>query len=332
MNKTSLIILSIATLLTSACVPLTRFKTLEQQNTDCQQERESLKTENDKLMAENREIKTSLDLAQKDLEKALNERASSKAELEDLQLQHFRLNKDYDDLKEAQQALLKGSEAEIRKLMTELQGSQQNLEQREMELNKLSGSLDEKKKNMDRMQDELNRRNARLTELEKVLKEQESTVKALKRSVSEALTGFENQGLTVTQKNGKVYVSLEEKLLFPSGSTAVDPKGVTALKKLAGVLEKNPEISINIEGHTDDVSVIPGSSFRDNWDLSVLRATSIVRILLEGSSIDPKRLTTSGRGEFFPVDPSKTAEARQKNRRTEIILSPKLEALYKLIE
>jgi chemotaxis protein MotB len=182
------------------------------------------------------------------------------------------------------------------------------------------------------MQDELDRRNARLTELENVLNEQEAMVNSLKRSVSEALTGFENQGLTVTQKNGKVYVSLEEKLLFPSGSTAVDPKGIAALKKLAGVLEKNPEISINIEGHTDDVPVIPGSSFRDNWDLSVLRATSIVRILLQGSSIDPKRLTTSGRAEFFPVDPAKTAEARQKNRRTEIILSPKLENLFKLIE
>jgi chemotaxis protein MotB len=332
MKKTCLIILFISTLLTTACVPLTRFKTLEQQSADCQQERESLKTENDKIMAENREIKTSLDIAQKDLQKALKEFTSSRADLEDLQLKHFRLNKDYDDLKEAQQTLLKGSESEIRKLMSELQGSQQSLDQQEMELNKLSGTLDEKKKNIDRMQEELNHRNARLTELEDILKKQEATVNSLKRSVSEALTGFENQGLSVTQKNGKVYVSLDEKLLFPSGSTTVDPKGVAALKKLAGVLEKNPEISINIEGHTDDVPVIPGSNFRDNWDLSVLRATSIVRILLQGSSIDPKRLSVSGRGEFFPVDPSKTAEARQKNRRTEIILSPRLDELFKLIE
>jgi chemotaxis protein MotB len=332
MKKTCLIILFISTLLTTACVPLTRFKTLEQQSADCQQERESLKTENDKIMAENREIKTSLDIAQKDLQKALKEFTSSRADLEDLQLKHFRLNKDYDDLKEAQQTLLKGSESEIRKLMSELQGSQQSLDLQEMELNKLSGTLDEKKKNIDRMQEELNHRNARLTELEDILKKQEATVNSLKRSVSEALTGFENQGLSVTQKNGKVYVSLDEKLLFPSGSTTVDPKGVAALKKLAVVLEKNPEISINIEGHTDDVPVIPGSNFRDNWDLSVLRATSIVRILLQGSSIDPKRLSVSGRGEFFPVDPSKTAEARQKNRRTEIILSPRLDELFKLIE
>lgn len=332
MKKILFILLSASILLVVSCVPLTRFKTLEQQSADCQKERVNLKTENDKIMAENREIKTSLDMSQKDLQKALKENTSSKADLEELQQQHFRLNKDYEDLKEAQQTLLKGSETEIRKLMAELQGSQQNLEQREMELNKLSGNLDEKKKNMDQMQEELDQRNARLTELESILKEQEATVVALKKSVTEALTGFENQGLTVTQKNGKVYVSLEEKLLFPSGSTVVDPKGVTALKKLAGVLGSNPDISINIEGHTDDVQVIPGSTFKDNWDLSVLRATAIVRILLQGSSIDPKRLTTSGRAEFFPVDPAKTGEARQKNRRTEIILSPRLDKLYKLIE
>jgi len=247
-------------------------------------------------------------------------------------MKYNQINKDYDDLREAQQALLKGSEQEIRKLMSELQLSQEDLQQKESDLKKLSQTLDEKKKNLEKTEAELEQRNARLSELEKILKEQEKTVINLKKAVSDALTGFENEGLTVTQKNGKVYVSLEEKLLFPSGSTSVDPKGAAALKKLAGVLEKNPDINIMIEGHTDDVPVKPGSSFKDNWDLSVLRATSVVRILLQDSSIDPKRLTASGHGEFFPLDPAKTPEARQKNRRTEIILSPKLEVLYKLIE
>jgi chemotaxis protein MotB len=332
MKKITVLMLVLGILVAAACVPPTKFKTLQQQNTDCQQERENLKTENDKITAENREIKSALENSQKELQKTLMDNKSCSEELNALQQQHHRLNKDYDDLKEAQQALLKGSEEEIRKLMSDLQGSQQDLEQKEMELNKLSGTLDEKKKNMEQIEAELTQRNTRLAELENVLKEQETAMKLLKKSVSEALKGFENQGLTVSQKNGKVYVSLEEKLLFPSGSTTVDPRGVAALKELAGVLEKNPDISIMIEGHTDDVPVIPGSSFKDNWDLSVLRATSIVRILLQGSSISPKRLTTSGRGEYFPVDPAKTAEARQKNRRTEIILSPKLEELYKLIE
>jgi chemotaxis protein MotB len=207
MNKNCFILLSIGTLLSVACVPLTRFQTLEKQNADCQEERKNLITENDKLMAENREFKSSLDEAQQNLQKALKDNESTRADLEDLQLQLFRLNKDYDDLKEAQQALLKGSESEIRKLMSELQESQQNIAQQEMELNKLSVTLDEKKKNIDRMQEELNQRNARLTELENVLKEQEAAVIALKKSVSEALTGFENQGLTVTQKRESVCVA-----------------------------------------------------------------------------------------------------------------------------
>ena len=332
MKKLQIMIPAIGVLMMVACVPPTKFKTLQQQNTDCQQERENLKAENDQLLAESLELKLAEERLQKDIKTAGEKSKTCREDLAVLQQQHARLNKDYDDLRDAQQALLKGSEKEIRKLMAELQDSQQDLEQQELELNKLSGTLDEKKKNLEQMQGELNQRNARMAELENILKEQEATVQSLKKSVSEALTGFENQGLTVSQKNGKVYVSLEEKLLFPSGSTVVDPGGVVALKKLAGVLEQNPDISIMIEGHTDDVPVIPGSSFKDNWDLSVLRATSIVRILLQGTSISPKRLTTSGRGEFFPVDPAKTTEARQKNRRTEIILSPKLEELYKLIE
>jgi chemotaxis protein MotB len=216
--------------------------------------------------------------------------------------------------------------------MNELQAAQKDLQQREADLNKLSADVNARKTELDRVQQELDQRNQRLSELEKGLQEQQAAVAALRKKVSDALLGFENQGLTVTQKNGKVYVSLEEKLLFKSGSTVVDPKGVTALKKLAGVLEQNPDINVMIEGHTDDVPVISGSNYKDNWDLSVLRATSIVRILLDGTGINPKRLTTAGRSQYLPVDPAKTAEARQKNRRTEIILSPNLEELYKLVE
>ena len=144
--------------------------------------------------------------------------------------------------------------------------------------------------------------------------------------------GFEGQGLSVTRKNGKVYVSLEEKLLFKSGSTVVDPNGVRALKQLAVVLASNPEINIMIEGHTDDVPFRKGSAIRDNWDLSVLRATSIVRILLEDSNIDPVRITVAGRGEYLPVDPADTPEARTKNRRTEIILSPDFTEIFRILE
>jgi chemotaxis protein MotB len=127
-------------------------------------------------------------------------------------------------------------------------------------------------------------------------------------------------------------VSLDEKLLFKSGSIVVDPAGVNALKRLATILEQNPDINITIEGHTDNVPLTTSPSMKDNWDLSVKRATSIVRILLEGGRIAPSRLTAAGRGEFIPVEAANTPTARQKNRRTEIILTPKLDELYQIID
>ncbi len=153
-------------------------------------------------------------------------------------------------------------------------------------------------------------------------------VNALKKAVSDALVGFENNGLTVTKKNGKVYVSMEEKLLFASGSTVVDSKGEGALKEIAKVLEKNADINVLIEGHTDNVP-ISGGAIKDNWDLSVLRATSVVRILTKHADIDPTRLTPAGRGPYLPVDNANSTDARRKNRRIEIILSPKLDELFK---
>jgi chemotaxis protein MotB len=188
------------------------------------------------------------------------------------------------------------------------------------------------RQDVNRLQAELEARNARLMEMEEMLYQKDKVMEELRDKVAEALLGFEGQGLTVTRRDGKVYVSLEEQLLFKTGSTVVDPNGVRALQQLAVVLANNPEINIMIEGHTDDVPFRKGSSIKDNWDLSVMRATSIVRILLDASSIAPTRITVAGRGEFLPVDPAGTPEARRKNRRTEIILSPDLSELYRILE
>jgi chemotaxis protein MotB len=149
--------------------------------------------------------------------------------------------------------------------------------------------------------------------------------------VQDALVNFESDELTVTQKNGMIYIALSDKLLFKSGSATVEKKGKEALGKLAEVLGKNPDIDIIIEGHTDSIA-INTTRFKDNWDLSVIRATSVVRILTEEYKLDPKQFLPSGRGEHFPVSTNKTADGRSKNRRTEIILSPKLDELYKLLE
>jgi len=147
-----------------------------------------------------------------------------------------------------------------------------------------------------------------------------------------ALSGYADKGLSVEMKNGKVYVMLEERLLFATGSIVVDAKGVDALKDLAKVLEKNPDINILIEGHTDNVPMKGTGDMKDNWDLSVMRATSVVKIITSNSKVSPTRLTAAGRGEFIPLDKSNTVEGRKKNRRIEVILTPKLDEILKVLE
>jgi chemotaxis protein MotB len=153
----------------------------------------------------------------------------------------------------------------------------------------------------------------------------------LRDKLSKALLGFQESGLSVDIKNGKVYVSLTDKLLFPSGSIVIDDKGKQALKQLAVVLNKEQDINLAVEGHTDDKKIKNLGQIKDNWDLSVLRATSVSRYLTEVEKIDPHRVTATGKSEFQPVDPAQTPEALAKNRRIEIVLTPKLDELYNLI-
>jgi chemotaxis protein MotB len=203
---------------------------------------------------------------------------------------------------------------------------------KEDRLRDLEKNINDRMKEAEKLRLQLDERNRRLIELERILTDKDSIMRGLKNTISDALFGFQQDGLSVTIRDGKVYVSMEEKLLFKTGSIKVDPKGVSALKKLGQTIEDIPDIYITIEGHTDDVPVKINPSYYDNWDLSVKRATSIVRILLENSSIDPERLIASGRSEYLPVDSRQTPEARQKNRRTEIIITPKLDELYRLLE
>jgi len=178
---------------------------------------------------------------------------------------------------------------------------------------------------------DLQAREARLKEVEDILHKQDAASQALKDKLQQALLGFQQNGLTVDIRNGKVYVSLTDKLLFPSGSITIDEKGKQALKQLAAVLNKEPDINIAVEGHTDDKKVINLGQIKDNWDLSVLRATSVTRYLSETEGVDPHRLTATGKSQYQPIDPSNTPEALAKNRRIEIVLTPKLDELYNLI-
>ncbi|MEO8860114.1 MAG: OmpA family protein [Ginsengibacter sp.] len=176
----------------------------------------------------------------------------------------------------------------------------------------------------------LQQQQERLQHLQALLAQQKAQSDELKNKMTEALKGFNSNDLSVYQKNGKVYVRLSENLLFPSGSAVVNPKGVDALSKLAAVLNLNSDVSVNIEGHTDSIPI--RGRFKDNWDLSTARANAIVRILVNNYKVDPIRVVASGHSYYDPIESNETADGRAKNRRTEIILSPKLDEMYKLLE
>lgn len=179
-------------------------------------------------------------------------------------------------------------------------------------------------------QKQLEEEQQRLWEMRRLLDQQRQAVENLRKKMADALTGFNSNELTVFVKNGKVYVSLQENLLFPSGSAVVNPKGKEALGVLADVLNLNPDINVMIEGHTDSVPM--KGRYEDNWALSTARATAIVRILTDTYRVDPVRVTASGRSKYEPLDTNETPEGRQRNRRTEIILAPKLDELMRLLE
>ncbi len=195
----------------------------------------------------------------------------------------------------------------------------------------LRKQLNEREKELQRKEQLLADREAVVKRLKEAIARKDNLLKNLLGKVRNALKNFDPDELTVTSKNGKIYVSLAEKLLFKSGRTDVDRKGKKALGKLAEVLNKNQDIDIQIEGHTDSIPITT-ARFRDNWDLSVLRATSIVRILVKDYDVDPKTVTPAGRGETTPVASNKRKEGRAKNRRIEIVLSPKLDELFKLLD
>ena len=185
---------------------------------------------------------------------------------------------------------------------------------------------------INKLSSDLQKREQRLKEVEEILRKRDEATNQLKEKLQQALLGFTKNGLTVEIKNGKVYVSLTDKLLFPSGSIVIDEKGKQALTQLAEVLKQQPEINIAVEGHTDSQKITNLGQIKDNWDLSVLRATSVVRYLTEVNKVESVRMTATGKGEFQPLDSNTSAEGRSKNRRIEIVLSPKLDELYDLIK
>jgi len=293
-----------------------------------QKKYDELLAEKVKLDAEKMELEDKVELKDKNieslqaqlfeekeaLEQSRNAYAASQSTLDSLQQQYKTLNDYYD------------------KLMSSSGKLNKDLANKEKQLLQMEADLEISKQRNDELAANLAEREERVAELEKVLADKEAAVNALKQKVSEALLNFKENDLTVEVKNGKVYVSLAEQLLFNSGSTEVDPKGAEALKKLAQVLKDNQDVNIVVEGHTDDVPISGNNRYlKDNWDLSVLRATSIVRILTNNGA-SPDRVTAGGKGEFSPTSSNDNAEGRKENRRTEIILTPKLDELFQILE
>jgi chemotaxis protein MotB len=241
--------------------------------------------------------------------------------------------------KKYQAALNRESElqAEVGRLNSSLKDANTRVDTLQSKVGQLSRQWDDAKKNAASLasmanltQQQLEAERKRLADMRSVVEEQRQVTENLRKKMADALVGFNSNELSVFTKNGKVYVSLQENLLFPSGSAVVNPKGKEALGKLAQVLNTNPDISIMIEGHTDSIPI--KGRYEDNWALSVARATAIVRILANTYKVEPERISASGRSKYEPVDSNETAEGRAKNRRTEIILAPKLDELMKLLE
>ena len=221
---------------------------------------------------------------------------------------------------------------ETKKLLEQLEQAQSELFAKEDQLNKLSNSLDVKEQELKKAQEDLEARAQRVAELESIINKKDSMVTALKQSISKALIGLEGEGLTVIQRNGKVYISLEEDLLFASGKYEVNSGGIIALNKLATVLAVQKDLDILVEGHTDSIPLSGKGMVKDNWDLSVMRATNVVKVLLKNPTLDPLQLTAAGRAEFVPIESNKTSDGRGANRRIEMILSPNLDDLFELLE
>ena len=294
------------------------YKDLEAKYNNLRKENRNLKDDYNALLAAKNKAENDLDNLQKQYDEAASSRDKLASELAALQNNYDNLKSSYDALEENSSSAIEANLKKNRELLAQLEAKEQ--------------ALAAENERLENLKNELEARSKRVQELESIIASKDASMKALKEAISKALTDFEGKGLTVEQRNGKVYVSMENKLLFESGSWAVGNQGKKAVQQLGGVLADNPDISILIEGHTDNVPYTGSGQLSGNWDLSTKRATAIVTILRDNPNIDPQNLTAAGRGEYAPIASNDTPEGRAKNRRIEVILTPKLDELTKLLD
>ncbi len=325
------VILTVAIFI-SSCVSTKQYKETLSEQQQCETNLAQTKKEADSLSVLSNERQANIDKLSKEKSTLISDSAISGENLRQLKNKYSALDSEHDLLLERQKMMESGSEADKKKLAELFHKSQTALVEQETMLRKMSAEIEKKEQDLHKAQIDLKQREKRTNELESIIYRKDSAVKALKQHIADALIGFKNSGLTVEQRNGKVYVSVDEKLLFQSGSWIVDAKGQDALKKLSKALETQAGINIMVEGHTDNVAFSGSNQVKDNWDLSVMRATAITKLILTDSKLKPNQVTAAGRSEYLPVEKANTPEARQKNRRTEIIISPKVDELLKILE
>lgn len=314
-KKLSLIALTL--LLTTSCVSKKIYTDLESRYANLKKENRSLSDDNASLSKSLNILRTDFDKLQKEYDAAVTKRNQLQKDYDATKANLENLQKSYEALEQNSSSAIAENVKKNRELLAQLEAKEQALATENARLQKLKQDMDA--------------RSQRIAELENIISAKDAAMTKLKNAISKALTNFEGKGLTVEQRDGKVYVSMENKLLFESGSWAVGKNGKEAVKQLGSVLAVNPEIAVLIEGHTDNVPYTGSGQLSGNWDLSTKRATAIVEILRENSSINPENLTAAGRGEFAPIASNDTPEGKAKNRRIEVILTPKLDEISKLL-
>ena len=330
MSRISLIILSV--FLISSCITPKVYNELMDKHEIAKKNL----TKNEKLILELRE---NLDDKERDItnlntlvEQLRKDSIALNNDLVSCQKKYDDLSTTYDLLTSKSSRYMAEKAKETKELLGQLETTQSELFAKEDQLNKSTLELEEKERKLLDSQNELELRSLRVAELEAIINRKDSMVTALKQKISKALIGLEGDGLTIEQRNGKVYISLEEDLLFASGKYEINQTGKQALDKLSDALSYQKDLEILVEGHTDSIPLSGRGLVKDNWDLSVMRATSVVKRLTSNTNLDPTQLVAAGRSEFVPISSNLTSEGRGENRRIEMILSPNLDDLFKLLE
>ena len=312
-----IILISLVVLNATACVSSKLFQELEGKYSQLKSDYDELSLTNDSEIDLKKDFQNQLSFLKQTFKKVKSERDQLESDLNSLKKNYANLNAAYAALEQNSSKVIEENSKKNRALLQQLGSKEQALALENKRLMRLEADMQE--------------RSERITELEALIAAKDQAMNDLKNAISRALTDFEGKGLSVEQRDGKVYVSMENKLLFKSGSWAVNSQGRNAIVQLGNVLAENPDIAVLIEGHTDNVPFSNRGQISNNWDLSTKRATAIISILAENKAISLENLTAAGRGEYSPVDSNDTNEGKAKNRRIEVVLTPKLDEISKLL-